>query len=78
VIAEPATALEGLCRGLGLSSSPGYLAACSRIVFESPRRTRDTVAWTPELLALVADRTDAIPPFARYRLDAPLAPERAG
>jgi hypothetical protein len=36
------------------------------------------VAWTPELLALVADRTDAIPPFARYRLDAPLAPERAG
>ncbi len=78
VIGDPATALAGLCRGLGLSASPEYLAACSRIVFDSPRRTRDTMAWTPELLAVVAARSAAIPPFARYRRDGPVAAERAG
>jgi hypothetical protein len=78
VIAEPAPALDGLCRELGLAPSPDYLAACSRIVFDSPNRTRDRMTWTPELLALVADRTASIAPLARYRLDAPVGAERAG
>jgi hypothetical protein len=78
VVADPAAALTGLCRGLGLAAPPDYVAACSGIVFDSPRRTRDSMDWTPELLAAVTDRTAAVPPFARYRRDGPVAAERAG
>ena len=78
VIAAPAAELSGLCRALDLTSSTDYLGACARIVFDTPRRTRDDVMWTPELRARVAARAASIPSFQRYADDVPDVEERTG
>ena len=69
MIADPRAALSGLCRFLELPAPDDYLAACSRIVFPSPRRTRDAVPWTKELLDRVAARSSEHRSLAAYHYD---------
>jgi hypothetical protein len=68
-VTRPADELRGLCEWLGLEPEPDYLAACAGIVWPSPRRTRDRVAWPEEyrstVEALIA-RTDHL---RGYRFD---------
>jgi Sulfotransferase family len=69
LIADPAGTLSGLCRFLDLPAPAGYLDACSAIVFDTPRRTRGEVAWTPALLERVAARSAVHPSLEQYRFD---------
>lgn len=67
LIADPATALSHLCRFLDVDGDPGYLEACSRIVFPSPRVTRRDAPWTPVLVDAVASRAAIHPALAGYQ-----------
>jgi hypothetical protein len=78
LVADPSAELSGLCRFLDLPAPADYVEACSRIVFEAPRRTRDDAPWTPELLARVAARSSEHPALARYRFGEPATEERTG
>jgi hypothetical protein len=51
VVANTAGELTRACNFLGVEAPADYLEACAAKVFESPRRTRATAPWTPELLA---------------------------
>lgn len=48
LIADPQDELARLCEFVGVEPEPGYLDACAAIVYESPHRTRDRIAWTDE------------------------------
>ena len=48
--------LSRACTFLGVDPLPEYLAACARIVFPSPRRTRDSFVWDPPVHELVDAR----------------------
>jgi hypothetical protein len=76
LIASPARTLSGLCHSLDLSAPNDYLDACSGIVFDQPRRTRDQATWTPELLARVATRAIDHSWLVRYHFDDATAGER--
>jgi hypothetical protein len=69
LIADPPTALRGLCTFVSVPAEDGYLEACGRIVFPSPRRTRDAAPWTPDVLSEVAARAARHPSLAGYRFD---------
>ena len=68
VLDSPAT-LTRLCDFLGLSPSEDYLSACAKIVFESPKRTRHSIEWPPELLARIQERQARYPFLADYTFD---------
>ena len=67
LIADPTTTLRRLTGFLGLEAPEDYLAACAGIVFPTGRETRTDAAWTPELLASVAQRATEYPSLDGYR-----------
>ncbi len=69
LVAEPTETLAALCRFLGLDATADYLADCASILYSSPNRSRESVTWTPELLARIAARSAQHPSLARYRFD---------
>ena len=68
-IADPAGALAGLCRWLGLEPEPDYLARCAGIVKPSARQSRRLVGWSPAVRASVESRAAAIPHLSGYGFD---------
>jgi hypothetical protein len=78
LVSNPFGELSGLCRFLELPAPADYLEACSRIVFDAPRRTRDDAPWTPELLDRIAARSSEHPAVARYGFGTPAAEEWTG
>ena len=65
--ADPRTWLVELARFLGAAPpTEDYLEACSALVFDAPRRSRDQVAWEPALLDWIRDRSAANDFLARY------------
>lgn len=70
VVADPRRVLADLCSFVGLDAPAAYLDACASIVFDAPRRTRDDVPWTADLLAEVSQRAAARPDLAAYRFEA--------
>ncbi len=69
LIAEPKARLAELCGFLGLEPGEDYLRACASIVFDSPRKTRKDVPWTPALLERVRREMDALPALEGYSFD---------
>jgi hypothetical protein len=53
LIHDPKETLSGLCEFLGLGAPPDYLSDCARVIFPTPRRTRESVRWSPELVRVV-------------------------
>lgn len=49
-IQRPRKVLAELCSHLGVEAGDDYLDDCASIVFPSARRTRSSVAWTPQLI----------------------------
>lgn len=68
-VAHPEAELGRLCRWLGLDPEPDYLAACASIVFERPRRTRDSVEWPAALRTEIEALIDRTPFLSRYSFD---------
>jgi Sulfotransferase family len=69
LVAAPREQLTQLCRFLGLEPTPAYLESCSRVVFETPRRSRREVSWPPKLLAKVDKRIARYDFLTGYSLD---------
>ena len=68
-VAQPAHELEKLCEWLGLRPGSEYLAACARIVWPNPRRTRDRVAWPMDLRSTVEALIARSSHLEDYRFD---------
>jgi hypothetical protein len=65
--AHPAGELFRLLQGLGVPEvSEEYLAAAGEVVFESPRKTRANVEWSPGLVSDIARRCESFPFLRRY------------
>ncbi|MGE0665163.1 MAG: sulfotransferase [Sphingomonadales bacterium] len=58
--------LRQLCDFVGLEADPAYLAACAAVVFESPKLSRDSVAWSREDVDRVEALCREFPFLARY------------
>jgi hypothetical protein len=69
LIADAEPVLARLCAFLDVPAEPDYLAACAGIVFASPRRTRDSIPWTPESLAEIERGIGDYPWLASYSFD---------
>ena len=64
VIADPRGKLTTLCRFLDVDTPEDYLTACADLVFESPRKTRHSIEWSPDQIRRVED---CIARFAHLR-----------
>jgi len=51
--------LNRVCSFLGVQTTADYLDDCAAIVYSSPRQSRFSSPWTPELIASVAERMQA-------------------
>ena len=47
--------LQELCRFLALETDDNYLQDCASIIFQSPRKTRETIDWKSEDIEFVAE-----------------------
>jgi hypothetical protein len=65
-VEQPRRGLCALCSYLGLDAPESYLDACEQVVFPAPHRSRLEVAWTPELIDVVAERMEPFPFLAGY------------
>jgi hypothetical protein len=65
-VVDPRAHLTRLCAFLGLEPTEDWLAACAAIVFEKPRRSRDSIEWTADQIASVAERMKDHPFLAGY------------
>jgi len=67
LIDRPKAILAGLIDALGLSADvPGYLDASASLIFEHPKRTRDQVAWPPDLVDRIRTDLARSPTLARF------------
>lgn len=56
LIDDPRRTLRKICGFLGVDCTDAYLDDCASIVFTSPRKTRYSVEWPPELIQEVKSR----------------------
>jgi hypothetical protein len=56
-VADPHRSLSELLDFLNLPATAGYLDACSSIVFDSPKKSRQDAPWTDQLKKYVAERS---------------------
>ena len=52
-IQTPAEILKNVVHKIGLEATEDYLSACSRVVFEKPKKTRHRTVWSNRLVDLV-------------------------
>jgi hypothetical protein len=55
-IEDPRHGVRRLCAFLGVDAPEDYVEACSSIVFEQPRKTREDVDWSPEQIEFVQSK----------------------
>ncbi len=56
LVEKPREIVQRICGFLELEADSGYLSACEALLFEKPRRTRDSVQWDRSLIELVLVR----------------------
>ena len=56
LIHDPRTEVKRCCDFLGVESTEDYLNDCASIVFESPRKTRQSGEWSKELIQAVKEK----------------------
>lgn len=69
VILDPHSTIRRLVNHVGLEAADDYVDACASTLFSSPRRTRENVPWTPDLVAATMDRLAPYEFLAGYRFD---------
>jgi hypothetical protein len=67
LIARPDEEIRRLMSFLDLPVDGDYVARCRELLHESPHRSRERMAWSPELVDLVARRASAFPWLEGYR-----------
>ncbi|MCB8964993.1 MAG: sulfotransferase [Bacteroidales bacterium] len=63
------TELNELIHKIGLEASEEYLSACSSIVFDKPKITRNNAAWTDNLIMLTMQRMSLYSWLKDYTID---------
>jgi hypothetical protein len=69
LVRDPKDVLSRLLDFLELEAYPGYLADCSRVVYDQPTRTRHRSPWTADLVRDVERRIRPYPPVAGYTFE---------
>ncbi|MDH5224759.1 MAG: sulfotransferase [Actinomycetota bacterium] len=69
LVEHPVEVVRRLVGFLGLEASHGYLDSCAAIVFEAPKRTRDTIEWPPRLITEVEHRLTEFEFLQGYAFD---------
>jgi len=69
LIARPESELKRVCESLGLTAEPAYLAACARVVWPKPQRTRARIDWPQPLRASIRRSLTRYPFFSHYDFD---------
>ncbi len=72
LLADPVRALGQLCDFLGLGAEEDYLVDCSKVVYQSPHRSRHEVSWPPGALARVEGWIDRTPHLQGYSFKEPV------
>jgi hypothetical protein len=68
-IKNPQTELQNLCLWLGVKASPDYLESCEKVVFDSPKKSRHKIEWSPEFKEQVQAKMQAFPFFSDYTFE---------
>lgn len=68
-IKHPKELLEFLVNKIGLEINEDYLDACSKIVFENPKKTRHSIDWPEHLINLVMQSMAKYPWLEDYNFD---------
>lgn len=68
-IKEPHTYLRKACSFLGVASTESYLADCTKIVYESPHKSRHSIEWPEELVDSVAAQVQSFSFLQGYAFD---------
>lgn len=74
LVADPHHHITRLCRFLDVDPEKEYLAACDKVIFDSPNRRRDTVDWPDAIVddfQRRADQIDYLAPFSDLRPEDP-------
>lgn len=61
--------MKKLCDFLGVDSTPEFRKACASIVFESPKKSRDDILWTPQARSSILARARDFDFLARYSFE---------
>ena len=68
-VARPEDTLRRLCAFFRVDPEPHYLTACAAVIQPAPRRSRDGVDWTPELIERIGRDLRGFDFLAHYRFD---------
>jgi hypothetical protein len=69
LIAQPRKILRASCGFLGVTAHRHYLDCCASIVFESPRRRRRSITWSPAQRRKVENKIRQYDHLAGYSFD---------
>jgi hypothetical protein len=69
LIEQPDAVLPQLCRFLGLEPHEAYVRACADILYRSPSKSRERVAWPPSLIRMASERIDTFAVLRGYSFD---------
>jgi hypothetical protein len=68
-VAQPRRQLQELVRFIGLEADDAYLDACGKLVFESPKKSRNQAQWNDAVRASIQARIERIPFLRGYRFE---------
>ena len=68
-VLRPKETLRRLCDHLGVTCSEEYFEKCSKILFDTPSVTRNTVVWTKEQIQRVTKKMKQYPFLEGYSFD---------
>lgn len=66
LLARPAEEIRRLAAFLNLPAETEYVESCRRVLYPSPHRSRDKLAWAPQLVGSVARRAEEFPWLVGY------------
>lgn len=67
LVAYPIPTISGLLSQLNLSGTAPYLQACNELVWENPKKSRNSIVyWTDDNIAAISARLREYPWFSRY------------
>jgi len=68
-VRNPQEQLGAICQFLGLEAEVDYLEACASILYASPERNRDMVAWDEKSIEIVQNKIDQVEFLAGYTFE---------
>jgi hypothetical protein len=67
LIRSPRSTIRGMCQYMGIEPNRDYLAACEAVLFDRPKRTRDSMNWSDDLVYNVMEQISRYDFLAGYK-----------